>query len=64
MIPQNAIDQLESRIKIKWTKYCALTTIGNNNANANSNNIIFTIKDTNSYLPVVTLSPTDNQKLL
>ena len=29
-----------------------------------SNNIIFTIKDTKSYAPVVTLSAKDNQKLL
>ena len=33
------------------------------NANANSNNVIFTIKDIKLYVPVVTLSPNDNQKL-
>ena len=33
------------------------------NANANSNNVIFTIKDIKLYVPVVTLSANDNQKL-
>ena len=33
------------------------------NDNANSNNIIFTIKDTKLYVPIVTLSKRDNQKL-
>ena len=35
----------------------------NNNANAESNNIIFIIKDTKLYVPVATLSAKDNQKL-
>ena len=34
-----------------------------NNANANPDNIIFTIKDTKLYVPFVTLSAKDNQKL-
>ena len=35
------------------------------NANGNNdNNINFTVKDTKSYVPVVTLSARDNQKLL
>ena len=33
------------------------------NANVDSNNIIFTIKDTKLYVPVVTLSAKDNKKL-
>ena len=33
------------------------------NANANSNNVTFTIKDIKLYVPVVTLSANDNQKL-
>ena len=33
------------------------------NANVDSNNIIFTIKDTKLYVPVVTLSTKDNKKL-
>ena len=38
---------------------------GNDNANGNNddNNIILTIKDTKLYVPVVTLSARDNQKL-
>ena len=42
-----------------------MSAAGNDNANdnANANNIIFTIKDTKLYVPVVTLSARDNQKL-
>ena len=36
---------------------------GNNNANGNDDDIIFTIKDTNLYVPVVTLSTRKNQNL-
>ena len=35
----------------------------NDNADANSDNITFTIKDTKSYVPVVTLTSKDNEKL-
>ena len=35
----------------------------NVNDDANSDNIIFTIKDTKLYVPVVILSTRDNQKL-
>ena len=47
---------MQSRIKT----YCVLPAADNNYAN--SNNIIFTIKDTKLY-PVVILSARDNQKL-
>ena len=50
-------------LKLKWTKYCILSGAGNDNTNANPNNIIFTIKDTKLYVLVVTLSAKDNQKL-
>ena len=50
-------------LKLKWTIYCALSAAGADNADANSN-IIFTIKDTKLYVPVITLSAKDNQKLL
>ena len=56
-------------LKIKWTKYCVLPAPGNDNVNGNvnddvsGNNIIFTIKNTNLYVPVVTLSARENQKL-
>ena len=51
-------------LKLKWTKYCVLPAAGADNVNnINSNNIIFTIKDTKLYVPVVTLSARDNQRL-
>ena len=50
-------------LKLKWTKYCVLAAAGAGNVDANSNNIIVTIKDTRFYVPVVTLSAKDNQKL-
>ena len=40
-----------------------MASSGNDNADADSNSIIFTIKDTELYVPVVTLSAKDNQKL-
>ena len=50
-------------LELKWTKYCVLSTAVADNATANSNNIIFTIKDTKLYIPpVVTLSVRDNKK--
>ena len=54
---------MQSRLKIKWTKYCVLTAAGADNNDANYNNIIFTIKNTRLYVPLVTLSTADNQKL-
>ena len=55
-------------LKLKWTEYCVLPAAGNDNVNNNdndddSNNIIFTIKSTNLYVPVVTLSARDIKKL-
>ena len=46
-------------------KALCLSVAGTDNANGNNddNNIIFTIKDTKLYVPVVTLSARDNQKL-
>ena len=40
-----------------------MSAAGADNANANPNNIIFTIKDTKLYVPVFTLSAKDNQSL-
>ena len=51
-------------LKLKRTKYCVLTAAGADNNNANSNNIVFTLKDTQLYVPVVTLLSKNNQKLL
>ena len=41
-----------------------LSAAGSDKNDANSNNIIFAIKDTKLFVPVVTLSAKDNQKLL
>ena len=52
------------KLKLKSTKYWVLFANGNdndNNNNNNNNNNIFTIKDTNFYVPVVTLLARDNQ---
>ena len=37
--------------------------LGKENADANSHNIIFTLKDTTLHVPIVTLTAKDNQKL-
>ena len=52
-------------LKLKWSKYCALSANGNDNVNDNdnTNSIISTIKGTKLYLPVVTLLARDNKKL-
>ena len=50
-------------LKLKWIKSCVLSAAGTDNIDANPNNIIFTIKDTKLYVPVVILSAKDNQKL-
>ena len=50
-------------LTLKWTKYYVLSTAGNDNSNANCNNIIFTMKDTKLYFPVVTLSARGKPKL-
>ena len=39
-------------LKLKWTKYCVLSAGSADNENANSNNIIFSIKVTKLYAPV------------
>ena len=52
-------------LKLRWAKPCALSlgSTDNSNVNNDDNNIIFTIKDTKLYVPVVTLSAEDNKKL-
>ena len=52
-------------LKLKWTKYCVFSAAGADNVNnRNPNNIVFTVKGTKSYVPVVISSARDNQKLL
>ena len=48
---------------LKWTNYCVLSAAGAGNVSNMDDKIIFTIKDTKLYVPVVTLSTRDNQKL-
>ena len=50
-------------IKLTWTKYCVSFANGADNTDANPDNIILTIKDTKLYVPGVTSSAKDNQKL-
>ena len=50
-------------LKLRWTKYCVLLAAGTDNDNGHRNKIIFTIKDTKPYVPVVTLSAKNNRKL-
>ena len=50
-------------LKLRWAKHCVLPVAGNDNTNGNDDNIMFTIKNTKAYVPVVTLSARDNQKL-
>ena len=52
---------MQSRIKT-W-KYRVLSAASADNVNADSDNIISTIKDTKWYVPAVTVSARDNQKL-
>ena len=51
------------KLKLKWTKYCVQSAAGADNNNDNSNNIIFTVKDTKLFVLIVTLSAKYNQKL-
>ena len=50
-------------LKLKWTKYCILASNSTDNTDADQDNIVFTIKGTKLYVPVVTLSTKDSQKV-
>ena len=47
----------------KWTKHCVVAAPGNDNINNETENIIFTIKDTKLYIPVAILLAKNYQKL-
>ena len=49
-------------LKLKWTKHCVFSVLGNDNDNANSNNTIFIIKGT-KLAKAVTLSAKDSLKI-
>ena len=51
---------MQSWIKLKLAKHCVLATGGNDIDDANSDSIIFTIKDTKLYVSVITLSAKDS----
>ena len=55
-LPEMPLINCKIKLKIKWIKYRVLSAAGADNVNANSNNIIFTMKDTKPYVPLVTLS--------
>ena len=50
-------------LRLKWKKYCVLSAADADGNDTNSNNIIFTMKATKLYIPVLNLSARDNQKL-
>ena len=53
-------------LKFRWTKHCVLSVLAVanvDNYDGDNSNKIFTVKDTKLYVPVVTLSTKDNQKL-
>ena len=54
-------------LKFRWTKHYIFSVASTGNVNGNNdndnNNNIFTIRDTQLFVPVVTLSARDNQKL-
>ena len=52
-------------LTVKQTTQCVLSAAGNDNAHKNdhANNIIFTTKDTQLYVPVVTLQQKTIKKL-
>ena len=60
---QTPLVNCKIELKLWREKYCILSANSNDNDDANSNNIIFTIKDTKLYVPFITLSAKDNQKL-
>ena len=62
-ITWNVFNYCNEELKLEWPKYWVLSAAGADDTNANSNNIIFTIKDVKLYVLVVTLSVKDNKKL-
>ena len=62
-ITWNVFNYCNEELKLELPKYWVLSAAGADDTNANSNNIIFTIKDVKLYVLVVTLSVKDNKKL-
>ena len=53
----------KAQLKVKWAKFSVFASKYNDSTNNNSNNIVFDIKDTKLYVPVVTLSAKNNKEL-
>ena len=52
---------MQVELKLKWTKYCVLSTAGVDNVNNRyPNSMVFTMKETKLYVAVATLSAGDN----
>ena len=58
-----ALINCEVELKLKWTNCCVFSAAGVDNVINRDGKVIFTIKDTKLYFPVVTLSTRDNKKL-
>ena len=61
--PDMPLINFKVELKRKKKNHCVLSAAGADNVDANSDNIIFTIKYTKWYFPLVTLSAKDNHKL-
>ena len=64
--PEIPLINCKVELEFKWAKYYVLYAAGNEsnfNEDAYADNVIFTMKNTQLYVPVGTLSARDNQKL-
>ena len=61
--PEMQLINCKIELKLMLTMYCVLASNGSENADANSNNVTFTIKGKTLYVPVVILSAKDEQKV-
>ena len=52
-ITWNVFNYCNEELKLEWPNYWVLSAAGADNTNANSNNIIFTIKDVKLYVLVI-----------
>ena len=59
-----ALFNCKVKLRFKWKNNSVLSVVGAYNADANSNNIFFTNKNTKLFVPAVTLLAKDNQKRL
>ena len=62
-ITRNLLINCKAELKLKQTNYCVMSPAGDDNNNDRDDKVIFTIKQTRLYVPVVTLSARENQNL-